>query len=312
MSRWLWMGWVAAGLVGLWLPQGRAETFRLTDGQELTGKVISADAQGLVMQKEDGSFVRTPWNKFTDQALKELAKRKDVRKYIEALLEPEEEETQKQVAREIKYREPPRLPRPDPQAGLGAIFSGSIGLVFLVLLYAANLYAAYEVALFRNYPWLLVCGLALILPVATQVVFLCMPTRVPAAEAPAVSPAVEAAATQVYHLPGQSAAAEAEAVTPAPGAPAHAPPQIYVRGQYTFNRRFFETKLAGFMKAVPGEAERDMVMEVHSLRGTVVSNRIARVMPNEVSFLVQKGTASDEIIIPFTEIREIRVRHKDA
>lgn len=312
MSRWVCMGLLVLGCGVWWVCQASAETFKLTDGQELTGKIVSADSQGLVMQKEDGSFVRTPWNKFTDQALKELAKRKDIRKHIEALLEPEEEEPQKQVAREIKYNAPPRLPRPDPQAGFGALFSGTIGLVFAVLLYAANLYSAYEVALFRNYPWWMVCGLALVLPVATQVVFLCMPTRVPAATAPEVSPEVEAAAAQVYQLPSQAAAAAAEAVTPAPGAPVHAPQEIYQRGQYTFNRRFFETKLAGFLRPVPGDAEKDLVLEVHSLRGTVVATRIARVMPNEVSFSVQKGAASEEVIVPFTEIREIRVRHKDA
>src|SRR5205085_948063 len=46
--------------------------------------------------------------------------------------------------------------------------------------------------------------------------------------------------------------AETHGATPAPvAAPRHPPPTVYQRGHTTFNRRFFETKLSGFMRIVP-------------------------------------------------------------
>jgi hypothetical protein len=87
---------------------------------------------------------------------------------------------------------------------------------------------------------------------------------------------------------------------------------VYKRGQFTFNRRFFETKFAGFLRMVPAEAEKDMVLQVRSGRGEHVGTRIARIMPNEIHLQVTKNGASAEVIIPFVEISEIIVRHKDA
>ena len=306
------MGLMALALAAVLLPAALAETFKLTNGQELSGKVVSADSGGLVIQKADGSFVRTQWGKFSQEALKELSKRKDAQKYAEQYLEPEEEPEEKEAVPEIKFNPPTRLPRPDPKTGFGSLFSSSVGILFALLLYGANVYSAYEIALFRNYHWALVCGLSLVMPVITQIVFLCVPTRMKTVEEIAAAEAPAEMEAPVYQVPGQEVPQDQAAVTPAPGAPAHPPAQVYQRGQTTFNRRFFETKLAGFLKVVPGEAEKDMVVEVSSLRGNHVSTRIARIMPNEIAVLVHKGTASEEVIIPFTEIREVRVRHKDA
>jgi hypothetical protein len=87
---------------------------------------------------------------------------------------------------------------------------------------------------------------------------------------------------------------------------------VYSRGQFTFNRRFFETKLAGFMRMVPSEAERDMLIHIKSARGEHAGNRVVRVTPNELYLQVAKGNASEEVLIPFAEIAEIQIRHKDA
>ena len=79
-----------------------------------------------------------------------------------------------------------------------------------------------------------------------------------------------------------------------------------------FNRRFFETKLAGFLRMVPSDAEKDMVLLVKSSRGEFVGHRISRLQPSELVLQYHKGNASSEITIPYTEINEIQVRHKDA
>jgi hypothetical protein len=87
---------------------------------------------------------------------------------------------------------------------------------------------------------------------------------------------------------------------------------VYQRGQTTFNRRFFETKFAGFLKVVPGEAEKDMMIHIRSSRGEHSGNRLTRVLQNELHLQVSKGGATSDVIIPFNDIYEIQVRPKEA
>jgi hypothetical protein len=87
---------------------------------------------------------------------------------------------------------------------------------------------------------------------------------------------------------------------------------VYQRGQTTFNRRFFETKFAGFLRMVPGDAERGKVIYVKSARGEHVGTRISRIQPNEIYLQVTKGEATSDIIIPFNDIQEVQVRPKEA
>ena len=190
--------------------------------------------------------------------------------------------------------------------GVGDSHLGRRATLF-ALLYLANLYAAYEIALFRNYHPALVCGLAAVLPVLAPVIFLCLPTYIKKVEE--VEEVVSESAPLV-ELPVEAAAEEVEAAPAAPASP-YPPPQIYQRGQFTFNRRFFETKLAGFLRVVPTEAEKDLVIDVSSARGAHTAQRIVRVQPAEVVFAVYKGGASAEVGIPYTEIKEVRIRHKD-
>ncbi len=63
---------------------------------------------------------------------------------------------------------------------------------------------------------------------------------------------------------------------------------------------------------VPGEAEKDLVISIVSARGTYVGPRLTRVSPNDLTLLVVKGGASQDVLIPFGEISEVKIRHKDA
>ena len=87
---------------------------------------------------------------------------------------------------------------------------------------------------------------------------------------------------------------------------------VYARGQFTFNRRFFETKFAGFLKMVPGEAERDRVIHIKSARGEFIGQRLSKIEPNELFLQIRKGTATEDVMIPFTEVFEVTIKHKDA
>ena len=79
-----------------------------------------------------------------------------------------------------------------------------------------------------------------------------------------------------------------------------------------FNRRFFETKLAGFLRMVPSDAENDMMIVVKSSRGEFVWNRISNLQQDDLVLQFHKGTASSDVTIPFVEIQEVQIRHKDS
>src|SRR5437773_8345943 len=82
----------------------------------------------------------------------------------------------------------------------------------------------------------------------------------------------------------------------------------FQRGQFTFNRRFFETKFPGFFGVIRRDADKDMVLFVRSARGQFVGQRISRIAANDLHLEVHKGHASEEVMIPFTEIQEIQLR----
>jgi hypothetical protein len=87
---------------------------------------------------------------------------------------------------------------------------------------------------------------------------------------------------------------------------------VFPRGQFTFNRRFFETKFPGFFGMIRRDADKDMVLLVKSSRGEFVAHRISRITANEIYLDVRKGAASQEVSVPFGEIREVQLKHKDA
>ena len=98
-----------------------------------------------------------------------------------------------------------------------------------------------------------------------------------------------------------------------PGAKPEVPEsQVFQRGKFTFNRRFFETKFPGFFGVVRREADQDLVLFVKTMRGEFVVQRIVRIAQDDVHFQIVKNEASCEEMVPFAEIQEIQLKHKDA
>ena len=286
--------------------------YPLANGSTLEGEPISYNALGVVLKLPDGTFApREGWTNFSQQALQEFAKNPKIKPLIEDQLDVAEPEDAKPKL-EIKPRHVDRLARPDPSAGFGALFSSSVSIVLILLIYAGNIYAGYEVGLFRNYPPFLVAGIAAVAPVIGPIIILCMPTRIQksidevAAESMARHVAEAEAAGTAPKLTAGPARGGDEAEEPAEAAK----PEIAVfqRGQTSFNRRFFETKFAGFLKPVPGEAEKDKEVYIRSARGEYVGNRLTRILPNELTMQINKGDATADVIIPFVEIYEIQIR----
>jgi hypothetical protein len=187
-------------------------------------------------------------------------------------------------------------------------------LLLLFLLYAANIYAAYEISIFRGQSAALVCGVAAVAPLVGPIVFLSMPTKMQPVEQ-TWETAAPAGDTAEALNPMQGAAAEhsgglklhTEAEAPAAAAPEAT---TYQRGQFTFNRRFFETKFPNFFGAVRRDADKDLVLVVKSSRGEFAGQRITRIATNDLHLQVVKGHASEEVVIPFMEIQEVRLKHK--
>jgi len=299
-----------------------ADEFKQANGNILRGELASADEDGLVVKLDVGGFSkREPWINFSQETLKELAKDPKVASLVEPFIELEPEQIKaRERQKEIVVKPVSnRMERPPAKPGLVAAFITPLGLVILAVLMLANLYAAYEVALFRQQPVALVCGLSILLPGLAPLIFLCLPTHVVRghAEAGAEEVAVEtvgspAKATSSFagagHQPQGGLSLAAAQKQEGGGAQV----QMYSRGEFTFNRRFFETKFPGFFRIVPSEAEKDLVIVIKAVRGEYVGKRISRISSNEMHVQLQSGNASAEVLIPFVEIQSVQIRHKDA
>ncbi len=307
-----------------------AEDYTLNNGQTLSGKVVSPDERGVMIRLPDDSYAqvtlpdgknvqRIPWSQFSQDALKKImAGERRAIPYAEPWIDTVPMQRTREMA--FKVRDVPRLSRPGNNSFLGGFAASSVGLTVLLLLYLGNLYAAYEIAAVRAYRWPVVCGLAAVVPVIAPVVFLCLPAH----EQSAVDEQAEALAAQAA---AEQAAAMQAAAEPPPAAPANSlslaargtaetatlpATQTFTRGQFTFNRRFFETKFASYFGVVRREADRDMLLIIKTARGQFTADRITRIAANDMHLQVRKGHVTEEVSVPFIEVQEVVLKHKDA
>ena len=307
-------------LCGLLTGIARAETFKLNDGQTITGDVIpgSANDAGLQVRVEEGKYERIPWGNLSQAELKKFAQNPKLRALVEPFIEVTEE--QRIMKTDVDIKPVPRLERPAPRSLIGAMFSSGVGLFLILAFYAANIYAAYEIAVFRARPKVMACALAAVAPLVGPIFLLCLPTLIEKTDED-LAGAEPAGASQSFSVPNpeaDEAAAQAAAGGlhlahgQAPGTAGLPPTQTFQRGAFTFNRRFFETKFPGFFGVVRRDAEKDMVLLVKSARGTYTAQRITRITANDMHLHVQKGAASEEVMVPFSEVQELQLKHKDA
>lgn len=297
----------------------RAETYQLLDGTSITGEVVPPAApDGVNIKVGPSDYRKVAWTNFTQAALILLKANPNPRfaEYVEPYIEITDEARLKKTDLPEKVI-PPRLDRPPNGSLLGALFSSSLGIFALLLIYAANIYAGYEIAVVRAFPPLMVCGVSAVAPVIGPAVFLCLRTRMDAApetvveQAPpeptaldhgSMADAPSGMTAGTLHVAHEEAAASA----------ARPETQVFKRGQFTFNRRFIETKFSGFFGLVRRDTEKNLVLLIKSARGDLVVHRISRIAANDMHVEIHKGTASSEVQIPFVEIQEIVLKHKDA
>jgi hypothetical protein len=320
--------WLIGGLLA---GAAYAETFKLANGETVTGELLvgSANDLGVQIKVGEGKYEKVSWGSFSQEDLKKFATVQKLEPLVEPFIEVTQEEKLKKT--EVNIKQPPRLERPPPHSLFGAMFSSGLGVFVLLLLYAANIYAGYEVAIFRARSPALVCGVSAALPLAGPIIFLSLPTQVqpaeetwtPAPEAAPHGPVADAVnpmqAEGAEHptalkLAGTGPAGDVKVGEFAGAEQKQAVPQTvtFQRGQFTFNRRFFETKFPNFFGVVRRDSDRDMFLVIKSSRGEYAGQRISRIAANDLHLQVQRGHATEEVMIPFVEIQEIRLKHKDA
>jgi hypothetical protein len=154
--------------------------------------------------------------------------------------------------------------------------------------------------------------LAAVVPVIPQIIYLSMPTRMPkpevvhGGEAAAGAPSAEPEVKYGANLKIAHEAAAAETATKA------TEPTVFKRGEFMFNRRFFETRFTNFFTLVRRDKDKDTLLVIKTGRNAYTANRITRITANEMHIEVPKGSGTEEISISFTEVQEVQLRQSGA
>ena len=84
-------------------------------------------------------------------------------------------------------------------------------------------------------------------------------------------------------------------------------PQIFSRGKFTLNKRFIETKFAGYIGEPRGDA-KNFTMEIKTLKETIIVECIKQVGATEAILETPHG----QLTLPFADIQEIKLNPKPA
>lgn len=303
-----------------------ADTLTLSDGTTVSGDIVKFDDNSLMLREGD-AYTNVQWTLFSQDSLKQLAQDPKKAPLVEPFIAPAAAARPPKPQLQLQGVE--KLDVPAKTSVIGGLFTSSVGLFLLFMIYVANLYAAYEIARCRSRPVGAAVGTAVVLPLIGPVIFLLLPrpdVGIPEAEeeaapepspasAPAPSPASSAAASAAAVAPVPSSSAEAGSpaeeihVSAAPFAPSAeskaAKPQtiVFPRGKFTFNKRFIETKFPTFIKGT----NADTVMVVATLKDKFVAQRIGQAGANEMQLVCANG----EFMVTYGEIQEIQIKPKD-
>lgn len=307
-----------------------AASYKLTDGSMIVGDPVGYSSRGLVLKLADGSYSSaTAWNNLSQEALKELRSNPKAQRFVEPLITLTDEEREKLSG--LKLADVAQIDRPSGRTGIvGMLFSSGVGWFLILLIYGGNLFAAYEVALYRAYSPQVVCGIAAVVPWLSQAALLLIPRNVlvgamggkPVNEStttapppPADEPA-EAEPMAVAHDDPKAVLPPGEVYQEVPLPTETQTPLLpetitYSRGVVTFNRRFFESKLVKFTRTPLPDDVKDMTLFFKTSRGNHLTTYIAKLEQAELQIRVAKGTASENVAVPYLEIYEVQLKHKD-
>jgi len=275
-------------------------TLVLADGSSVTGEIMKSDDSGVMVRTGSELYTNLSWARFSQEALKQLATNAKVKPaFIEPFIEPEPSQRKNEKI-EIKINPVTRLELPVNPSLVGGLLKSSVGLFILLVIYAANLFAAYEISIVKARSGAQVIGLSAILPIIGPIIFLIMPMK---SEAPPAAVVAEPAfAGAAEHAPKEEALV-AEASWKKEEKKVES--QIFARGKFTFNKRFLETKFAGFVGEPGGEALK-FNMTAKTGAGHLTVERIAQIGAAEIIFETPNG----QVTVPFADIQEITLNPK--
>jgi hypothetical protein len=300
---------ICSFLLGLAASAFAAESLSLKDGSTLSGDIVKFDDYDVMIHTPADTYSNVPWSQFSQDSLKQLSTNPKYRAFAEPFIEPTA--ASRPAKAEVRVQEVKRLPSPDQlhPSLLGGLFHSSLGLFLLLLIYVANLYAAFEVSVVRGKPPGVVIGLSAILPIVGPIIFLSQAMTPESEETPAPEAAAGAAAPPAGSapLPGQEDI-QIVASSWQPATEEKKPqPQVFSRGAFTFNKRFIETKFAPYIGSPKGDALK-WAMEVKTLKETFAVTCINQVGAGEVVLETVGGALS----VPFGDIQEVKLVPKPA
>jgi hypothetical protein len=293
-------------------PQAVRE-FKVITGDVYKGEISSPNESGLVIKLDMGGFSeRIPWGRFTQDTLKKLVTRPDCVQYARPFIEIPPEVFAKAKAKRAKRnlafnaKSAPKVELPGKNVEFMASVTTPFSLVLLALIFGGNLYAAYEISIFRNRPIPLVCGVSFLFPIIGPIIFLSLPSVEEEVSTEVVSHGPEAdyselSAKAAAHTGGLSMSKGDKAPT------ATLQPATYHRNECEFDRRFFEVKFSGFFRVALGDAERDMMLVFKTPRNEYNARRIARITAKELFIQLFNGS---EVSIAFNEIVQVQLKNK--
>jgi hypothetical protein len=311
--RWLLQFTLGLALV-LWACEVPAADFKMSDGSVVTGELVAPNDDGTVIRRTSGGLTgRLAWDRFAQDTLVEMAKDEKLKEWVQAFIEVPDSISERV---ELVVKDPAgKVARPAKRPGLfSAFFSTQAGMFIVLVLMLGNLYAAYEVSIFRNYPAAAVMGTSLILPILGPILFLCMPNRVredvvleSQFEAPQDVQNTGAQELAAAGLGGSGLSLSAGKHA-APTGTSHQP-AVYKRGDVEFNRQFFERTFPLFFRVSRTDSDKDLVLVIKSSKGEVIGTRITRISSGEMGVAALKG---HEVQVRFGEISEVQLRPRPA
>jgi len=289
-----------------------AASYTLEEGGTIIGDPLMSTASdaGVKIRMGDGTYTNISWGAFSQKDLKAFARDEKLSEYVEPFIIITAEDKARMT--EVDITEPMRLSHPEKGSVIASLFGSAPGWLVVLLFIGANVYAGYEIAIFRARNVWLLTGLAAI-PFAgtlSNIVWLSLPTYIERKPEPTEEELAEIEAMQPEFkvpLAGEIAAAEAAAQAAADGRAAGVPKdEVFPRGKFTFNKRFFETRFADFFGAIRRGEQKFHYLVLKTPKGTIVADRITRASPTEVHVNAVKG-ASGEVSVSFTELQEVRL-----
>jgi len=298
-------------LLSLWLGvvtlAAAADTYTLADGGAVGGDIVKFDDNGLMIHTPEEVYTNVPWARFSQDALKQLSANPKLKALVEPFILPTEAERPPKP--EIQVNAVVRMDRPANPSIFGGLFKSGLGVFILLLVYGANLMAAYEISIVKARAIGQVMGLAAVLPIIGPVIFLIMPMHVeppPEEIAPADLPPAPGSAQKMAQQQIEIGDASWKNQEGAETREKKPEAQVYARGKFTFNKRFIETRFGAFIGAADGEQAKKFGMEVRTMKEQLTVERIAQVGVAEIIFETPRG----QVTVPMTDIQEIKLNPK--